>query len=135
MVVPVALAQLVARSFAQTVLVACVTGLVASALWDHGLLLRRHPVGRARSCCSRWLAFGVTALGTVGLARVRAARHRRRHGTPEQHGDHVHHGEHVHGEDGCEHPVVRHHGHVDYVHDGHRHAPRLTRHGVGYDEH
>ncbi len=25
--------------------------------------------------------------------------------------------------------------HVDYVHDGHRHAPRLTRHGVGYDEH
>jgi zinc transport system permease protein len=37
---------------------------------------------------------------------------------------------HVHGPD-CEHPAVEHAGHIDYVHDGHRHAP----HGDHYDEH
>ena len=33
--------------------------------------------------------------------------------------------------DDCGHPAVRHGDHVDYVHDGHRHAP----HGEHYDEH
>lgn len=37
---------------------------------------------------------------------------------------------HVHGPD-CGHPAVEHAGHVDYVHDGHRHVP----HGDHYDEH
>ena len=37
---------------------------------------------------------------------------------------------HVHGED-CGHLAVEHGDHVDYVHDGHRHAP----HGKHYDEH
>ena len=37
---------------------------------------------------------------------------------------------HVHGED-CGHLAVQHGDHVDYVHDGHRHAP----HGEHYDEH
>lgn len=37
---------------------------------------------------------------------------------------------HVHGP-GCGHPVVEHAGHLDYVHDGHRHAP----HEDHYDEH
>ena len=37
---------------------------------------------------------------------------------------------HVHGP-GCGHQSVEHAGHVDYVHDGHRHAP----HGDHYDEH
>ena len=37
---------------------------------------------------------------------------------------------HAHGP-GCEHPAVEHAGHIDYVHDGHRHAP----HGDHYDEH
>ncbi len=71
---------------------------------------------------------------TVVLNRVRSRLHRRRH-HDDVHGDHVHHGEHVHGEADCDHPTVMHRDHVDYVHDGHRHAPRLTRHGVGYDEH
>ena len=31
----------------------------------------------------------------------------------------------------CGHPAVRHHDHVDYVHDGHKHAP----HDGHYDEH
>ena len=42
---------------------------------------------------------------------------------PEDHG-------HEHGPD-CGHLAVRHGDHVDYVHDGHRHAP----HGSHYDEH
>ena len=37
---------------------------------------------------------------------------------------------HAHGED-CGHPAVPHEDHVDYVHDGHRHAV----HGEHYDEH
>ncbi len=38
--------------------------------------------------------------------------------------------EHVHGDE-CGHPAVPHGDHVDYVHDGHRHAV----HGSHYDEH
>jgi zinc transport system permease protein len=37
---------------------------------------------------------------------------------------------HEHGEE-CGHPAVPHGDHVDYVHDGHRHAA----HGAHYDEH
>jgi len=37
---------------------------------------------------------------------------------------------HQHGQD-CGHPAVEHDDHVDYVHDGHRHAV----HGEHYDEH
>jgi hypothetical protein len=46
----------------------------------------------------------------------------------EQHesADHAH----VHGE-GCGHDTVQHGDHVDYVHDGHRHAS----HEGHYDEH
>ena len=38
--------------------------------------------------------------------------------------------EHEHGP-ACGHPAVVHHDHVDYLHDGHRHAP----HKDHYDEH
>ncbi|MDZ5078330.1 zinc transporter permease [Nesterenkonia sp. HG001] len=38
--------------------------------------------------------------------------------------------EHQHGEN-CGHEAVPHEDHVDYVHDGHRHAA----HGDHYDEH
>lgn len=33
--------------------------------------------------------------------------------------------EHEHGEN-CGHEAVKHEDHVDYVHDGHRHAPTAT---------
>jgi len=42
------------------------------------------------------------------------------------HGEHRH----VHGP-GCGHTAVQHGDHVDYLHDGHRHAA----HGAHYDEH
>lgn len=133
MVVPVALAQLVARSFAQTVVLACATGLVASLAGTTISFYADTPSGGTIVLLTV-VAFVVTALTSAVLNRVRSALNRRRH-LEEGHGDHVHHGEHVHGEAGCNHPAVLHRGHVDYVHDGHRHAPRLTRHGVGYDEH
>ena len=44
--------------------------------------------------------------------------------------DHVVEHPHEHGE-ACGHPAVPHGDHVDYVHDGHRHAV----HGEHYDEH
>ncbi|MPN47286.1 hypothetical protein SDC9_194888 [bioreactor metagenome] len=45
--------------------------------------------------------------------------------------DHAEGHAHVHGGPDCHHPAVRHGDHVDYVHDGHRHA----MHGDHYDEH
>jgi len=47
----------------------------------------------------------------------------RRHQEAERH-------EHEHGPD-CGHPAIEHEHHVDYLHDGHRHAP----HEGHYDEH
>lgn len=39
--------------------------------------------------------------------------------------------EHTHGGNDCTHESVQHGDHVDYLHDGHRHA----EHGDHYDEH
>jgi zinc transport system permease protein len=41
---------------------------------------------------------------------------------------------HLHGP-GCGHVAVEHGDHVDYVHDGHRHAVHVTGEGQHYDEH
>ncbi|WP_336923599.1 metal ABC transporter permease [Aquipuribacter sp. SD81] len=135
MVVPVALAQLVARSFAQTVVVAVATGLLASLTGTAVSFYADTPSGGTIVLLAVG-AFAVVALVTAGTAAVRARVNRARHGRDGAgHDDHVHHDEHVHGGPGCEHEAVPHRDHVDYLHDGHRHAPRLTHHGVGYDEH
>jgi zinc transport system permease protein len=42
--------------------------------------------------------------------------------------------QHVHGA-GCGHLAIEHGDHVDYVHDGHRHAVHVTGEGQHYDEH
>ncbi|MRH30137.1 zinc transporter permease [Microbacterium sp. SYP-A9085] len=47
-----------------------------------------------------------------------------------QHETHHTVAEHEHGP-GCGHDMIQHGDHVDYVHDGHRHA----LHGDHYDEH
>lgn len=47
----------------------------------------------------------------------------------ENHAEHTL-AEHTHGND-CGHEAVAHEDHVDYLHDGHRHA----EHGDHYDEH
>ena len=132
MVVPVATSQQLARSFRTTLLGAMVVGCTASV---GGLLL------------SAALSFSVSVspgptIVLLALAMFAATwpigvwlRRRSRlmapfpevaatpHRSPEQH-------PHEHGE-ACGHPAVQHGDHVDYVHDGHRHAV----HGEHYDEH
>ena len=57
------------------------------------------------------------------VAAVVARVHARRHHPDLEH-------RHEHGPD-CGHPAIPHGDHVDYLHDGHRHAP----HGAEYDDH
>jgi zinc transport system permease protein len=135
MVVPVATSQQLTRSFRTTLLAsmalgtaACVAGVVVSAYadvapgativllalagfaaaWPAGLWLRR----RAR-LSAPFPDLPVPALRRADPHTV----------VPEEH-------DHEHGA-GCGHVAVPHGDHVDYVHDGHRHAP----HDAHYDEH
>lgn len=132
MVVPVATAQQVTRSFRTTLtaamgigVLAAVGGLVISALFPAETPVTPGPT------------IVLTALACFVLAWPVGAflRHRQRLHEPfapldpldhRETGDHPH----EHGDD-CGHPAVVHGDHVDYIHDGHRHAP----HGEHYDEH
>jgi zinc transport system permease protein len=132
MVVPVATAQQLTRTFRGTLLAAMALGIAASV----GGLLVSANVDVAPGATIVLLALACFALAfPVGVL----VRRRRRLAEPflpagdpfevvaphtvEQH-------DHKHGPD-CGHLAVRHGDHVDYVHDGHRHAP----HGGHYDEH
>jgi zinc transport system permease protein len=135
MVVPVATAQQVTRTFRATLLgsmalgtVASVAGLLVSAYvdvqpgativllalggfclaWPVGAALRRRQRMRSPFADDEGAVLAVEEPHTV---------------VPEDH-------HHEHGPD-CGHLAVPHGDHVDYVHDGHRHAP----HGEHYDEH
>ena len=136
MVVPVATAQQLSRSFRATLVAAMMLGIGASV---GGLLLAAYASFSAN------VAPGPTIV-LLSLAGFAAAwplgvwlRSRQRlrtpfaPGAPAQHevayGEHGEH-DHVHGED-CGHLAVEHGDHVDYVHGGHRHAA----HGEHYDEH
>ncbi|HEY9563562.1 MAG TPA: metal ABC transporter permease [Nocardioides sp.] len=129
MIVPVATAQQVTRSFRTTLLAAMLLGVGASF---GGLMFSA-------------LAADVPAGPTIVLLALACfvltwplgvlVRRRRRRLMPFDELEPLAHDEieehpHEHGED-CGHPAVPHGDHVDYVHDGHRHAP----HGVHYDEH
>jgi zinc transport system permease protein len=130
MVVPVATAQQVSRSFRLTFVLAMLLGVVASVagvsvsfeagtpsgptivlLALAGFVLAA-PVGAV-------LAWRRTRLAPFDPDARRTADHDRAEQHPHEHGP------------GCGHPAVRHGDHVDYVHDGHRHAS----HGQHYDEH
>ena len=134
MVVPVATAQQLTRTFKQTLLVAMALGTVAAV----GDILVSANVEVAPGATIVLLALGGFALAwPVGMV----LRRRRRVAepfsddasgldlgvdhtvVPEEHG-------HRHGPD-CGHQAVAHGDHVDYLHGGHRHAP----HGGHYDEH
>lgn len=135
MVVPVATAQQLTRSFRSTLLAAMGLGTLASV---GGLLVSaKVDVGPGATIVLLALAcFAVAWPVGVGLRH----RHRVRAPFPSGVDDmfdlddphsvvpeaHVHR----HGPD-CGHPAVPHQDHVDYVHDGHRHAV----HGGHYDEH
>jgi zinc transport system permease protein len=132
MVVPVATAQQLTRTFRDTLFAAMALGTLASV----GGLLVSTTVDVAPGATIVLLALAGFALAfPVGVW----VRRRRRSNEPFQpvadpfdvadpHTVEEH--EHLHGPD-CGHPAVLHEDHVDYVHDGHRHAP----HGAHYDEH
>lgn len=132
MVVPVAAAQQVTRSFRTTLLAAMGIGTFAAI---GGLLIS--AAFPAETPVSPGPTIVITALACFVLAWPVGSLLRRRERLrqpfaeldPLDHretGDHPH----EHGDD-CGHPAVVHGDHVDYIHDGHRHAP----HGEHYDEH
>lgn len=118
MVVPVATAQLLAGSFRGTLLLAMGIGVVVAAS------------GVLTSFYSNTPSGGTIVLFAIALflvaAVANALRRRARRLRPPEAEDHLHR----HGE-GCGHEPVPHGDHVDYLHDGHRHAA----HGAHYDEH
>jgi zinc transport system permease protein len=138
MVVPVASAQQLTRTFRATLFLSMGLGAFAAG---GGLMLSAFApasVSVAPGPTVVLLALAVFALTWPLGAAIR--RNQRLHAPfpevsdavpHEPAGDHDHgiH-EHTHGED-CGHPAVPHGDHVDYIHDGHRHAP----HGEHYDEH
>ncbi len=136
MVVPVATAQQVTRSFRMTMVAA--TGLGASAAvgglmlsawlsWEFDLQAPPGPTIVLLALAGfvvMWPVGGWLRLRTRRLAPFPAVP-----GPPEHVPTGMGHA-HQHGPD-CGHLAVPHEDHVDYVHDGHRHAP----HGEHYDEH
>jgi zinc transport system permease protein len=133
MIIPVATSQQFARSFRTTMVAAMAFGLVAALL---GVVISAFldlPPGATIVLVA--LA-GFVATAPVGLLVQR----RRRARVPfefEALPVHEETGErhrHVHGP-GCGHVAIEHGDHVDYVHDGHRHAVHVTGEGQHYDEH
>ncbi|HET8600485.1 MAG TPA: metal ABC transporter permease [Segeticoccus sp.] len=118
MIVPNAAAQLVARSFRSAVRWAVAIGVVAS-IGGVGVSFYAATPSGGTIVILTILIFLALSAGAGLMHRLRAAGHHE----AEQH-------DHEHGP-GCGHPAVAHDDHVDYLHDGHRHAP----HGAHYDEH
>jgi zinc transport system permease protein len=133
MVVPVATAQQLTRSFRSTLLLAMALGVVVSLA---GVLFSYYVdvAPGASIVVVAILGFVAVSLGSGLLARRRTAAED--HVVEGELGVHVladHAGEphaHVHDEE-CGHQAVRHGDHVDYLHEGHRHAV----HADHYDEH
>jgi zinc transport system permease protein len=132
MVVPVATAQQLTRSFRTTLLAAMAAGTLASV---GGLLISAFASFHVRVAPGPTIVLlalaGFAVTWPVGIVLRRRRRLRSpfpelrpdRHEVSDEH-------PHVHGP-ACGHVAVRHGDHVDYVHDGHRHAA----HGEHYDEH
>ncbi|GGO86491.1 ABC transporter [Nocardioides phosphati] len=132
MVVPVAAAQQVTRSFRTTLaaamgigVFAALGGLIASAYLSKAATIAPGP-----TIVLLALACFVLAWPVGSMLRRRERMRQPFEALPplghEETGEHPH----EHGED-CGHLAIPHGDHVDYVHDGHRHAP----HGEHYDEH
>jgi zinc transport system permease protein len=132
MVVPVATAQQLTRSFRTTIAAAMVLGTVASV---GGLVIAAFASYRVDAAPGPTIVLLALAGYVVAWPVGVWVRHRARLRAPfpsagpsehEPTGEHPH----EHGP-GCGHLAVPHDDHVDYVHDGHRHA----EHGAHYDEH
>jgi zinc transport system permease protein len=132
MVVPVATAQQVTRSFRTTLAAAVVLGTVASVggLVVAGFASYHVNVSPGPSIVLLALAMfaGMWPVGAWLRRRQRLAEPFTAAPAPGHEEADAH--THEHGRD-CGHVAVPHGDHVDYVHDGHRHAV----HGEHYDEH
>ena len=126
MIVPSAIAQLLARSFRQAIGLACAIGLVVSVSGTTASYYTSTPSGGTIVLLAIALFLVVSA--AVALRDARGRRRHRRHASI--HAAHPH----EHGPD-CGHRPVPHDDHTDYDHDGHLHAPHPTGSGVHYDEH
>lgn len=133
MIIPVATAQQFSRGFRVTMLGAMAAGTLASLT---GVTLSAFvdvPPGATIVLVSL-AGFALTfPLGVVVQRRRRVLVPFPVQPDPGDPGQHETVGEphgHAHGP-GCGHPAVEHGDHVDYLHDGHRHAA----HGSHYDEH
>jgi zinc transport system permease protein len=118
MIVPNAVAQQVARSFAGSMLIAATVGVSVSVAGTTSSYYLGTPSGGTIVL----IAVAVFIVAALAATTLRAAHARRHHSTTEH--------RHEHGRD-CGHEVVAHDDHLDYVHDGHRHAA----HGAHYDDH
>ena len=132
MVVPVATSQQLARSFRTTIAGAMVVGVLAAL---GGLLLSAALSFRATVAPGPTIVLLALAMFVSTWPIGVWMRRRQRLLAPfpsVEATDHTVTDEHPHqhGQD-CGHPAVEHDDHVDYVHDGHRHAV----HGEHYDEH
>jgi zinc transport system permease protein len=129
MIIPVATSQQFARGFRATMLGAMGAGVLAALLGVTTSAFVDVPPG-ATIVLVALLGFAVTApVGTMVQRRRRA----RVPYPVEEPASHEEVGEphrHQHGP-GCGHVGIEHGDHVDYIHDGHRHAV----HGGHYDEH
>jgi zinc transport system permease protein len=127
-----ATSQQFARSFRSTMLGAMVTGLLAALTGVIVSAFFNVPPGATIVLVALG---GFVATSPVGFVLQR----RRRATVPFEaeslplHEETDPHG-HRHGP-GCGHLAVEHGDHVDYVHDGHRHAVHVTGDGSHYDEH
>lgn len=118
MIVPNAVGQVTARSFRSSLVVAMTVGAAVSLGGTTLSFYADTPSGATIVL----LAIGVFLVAVLAAAVRRAVHTRGRH--------HVEPHEHEHGPQ-CGHPAVPHGDHVDYLHDGHRHAA----HNGHYDDH
>jgi len=118
MIVPNATAQLVAGSFRSAMRLAVLIGVVCSV----GGVTTSFYADTAPGGTIVLLAIALF-LVAASYSALRGRIMGRRHNQAERH-------DHEHGPQ-CGHPAIEHGQHVDYLHDGHRHAP----HQGHYDEH
>jgi len=118
MIVPNATAQLVAGSFRSAIRLAVVVGVVCSV----GGVTTSYYADTAPGGTIVLLAIALFMVA-ASYSAVRGRILGKRHLEAERH-------EHEHGPD-CGHSAIEHDSHIDYLHDGHRHAP----HEGHYDEH
>lgn len=132
MVVPVATSQQLTRSFRTTIAAAMALGTLASV---GGLVIATFASYKAAVAPGPTIVLLALACYVIAWPIGIWTRHHARLREPFPSGELPEHEtcvEHPHDHGpGCGHLAVPHDDHVDYVHDGHRHAA----HGAHYDEH